>query len=66
MNSVEYLLDETGLISARSKEIKLRPLDQERAMQEELKWQLINMGIPLLFVLIFGLFFYQWRKRKYK
>jgi ABC-2 type transport system permease protein len=65
MNCVEYLLDDSGLISARSREIKLRPLDQERAFQEETKWQIINLGLPLLLLGIFG-FTYAWlRRRRY-
>ena len=63
MNSIEYLLDDTGLIEARSKEIKLRPLDQERALKEETKWQIINLGLPLVLLTIFGLL-YSWRRKK--
>ena len=63
MNSIEYLLDDSGLIEARSKEIKLRPLDQERAFKEETKWQIINLGLPLTVLAIFALI-YTWLRRK--
>lgn len=63
MNSIEYLLDDSGLIEARSKEIKLRPLDQERAFKEETKWQLINLALPLIVLSVFGVI-YSWRRRK--
>ena len=63
MNSIEYLLDDSGLIEARSKEIKLRPLDQERAFKEETKWQMINLGVPLVVLIIFGVI-YSWRRNK--
>lgn len=65
MNCVEYLLDDSGLISARSREIKLRPLDQERAFAEETQWQLINLGLPLFVLAIFGVLYGWLRRRRY-
>lgn len=65
MNSIEYLLDDTGLIEARSREIKLRPLDQERAFNEETKWQIINLGLPLLFVILFAVIYMYLRRRRF-
>ena len=41
-NMVAYLSDESGLISARNKEVKIRPLDKEKVRSGRLKWQLIN------------------------
>lgn len=55
MNCLEYLIDSKGIIAARNKQIKLRPLDQERAYEEETKWQLINLLLPLVVLLIFGI-----------
>lgn len=55
MNCLEYLIDSKGIIAARNKQIKLRPLDQERAYDEKLKWQFINLFLPLLILLAFGL-----------
>jgi ABC-2 type transport system permease protein len=65
MNTIEYLLDDTGLIEARSRELKLRPLDQERAFAEETKWQIINLGIPLILISIFGFGYIYFRKRRF-
>ena len=64
-SAIEYMLDDKGIISARNKEIKLRPLDQQRAFQEKTKWQLINMALPLLLIAIFGVFYHYRRKYKY-
>jgi gliding-associated putative ABC transporter substrate-binding component GldG len=64
-NAVEYMLDEKGVLQARSKEIKLRLLDKVRTKQEKSKWQAINIGLPLLFLFIFGILFNWWRKKKY-
>lgn len=65
LNCMEYLLDDKNLMSARTKEIKLRPLDQERAMKEETKWQLINLVLPLVLLGIFGWLYFFIRRRRF-
>ena len=65
LNAVDYLLDDKGIILARNKEIKMRPLDKNKLQNERTKWQFINMVVPVLVVVIFGLLFGYWRKRKY-
>jgi gliding-associated putative ABC transporter substrate-binding component GldG len=65
LNSVAYLLDENGLIKARNKEIKIRPLDKEKIKEERLFWQVINLFVPLLLVIVFGFSRSYWRKLKY-
>jgi len=62
---LDYLTDEDGLVMVRAKEIKIRPLDQAKVKEEKTKWQLINVVMPLvLIVLLGGLKFYL-RKRKF-
>ncbi len=65
INSIEYLLDDNNLLSARSKEVKLRLIDQVKAQEEKSYWQAINLIIPVIIVLVFGLLFSIIRKRKY-
>jgi gliding-associated putative ABC transporter substrate-binding component GldG len=65
MNCLEYLIDNKGIIAARNKEIKLRPLDQERAFAEETKWQVINIVLPLLVLGIFGFLYVFARKNRF-
>lgn len=64
-NAVEYMLDENGVLSARSKELQLRMLNTVKAKAESRKWQLLNICFPLILLLLGGLFFQQYRKRKY-
>ncbi|KAA5544785.1 gliding motility-associated ABC transporter substrate-binding protein GldG [Adhaeribacter rhizoryzae] len=64
-NAVDYLLDETNLVSLRAKEIVLRPLDRVKAKEEKQKWQLINLVLPLILLVSFGIGRYYLRKRKY-
>ncbi|MDH3652343.1 MAG: hypothetical protein OEQ53_21820, partial [Saprospiraceae bacterium] len=65
VNSIEYMLDRTGLIEARAKTVRLRLLDKPRIEKEETKWQLINVVLPLMLLVLFGILFHKWRKRKY-
>jgi len=65
LNTVNYLLDDTGLINIRSKIVKINFLNKEKAYQETLKWQLINILFPLLILAIFGFFFNYFRQKKY-
>ncbi len=65
VNAIEYMLDETGIIEARTKEVKLRLLDKVKAKKEAIKWQIINILVPLLLLGLFGFIFNWRRKRKY-
>ena len=65
LNSVNYLLDDTGLIDIRSKEISIAFLNPDKIADEKLKWQLINILLPLVLLAIFGVVFISLRKRKY-
>ena len=65
LNMLSFLVDEDGLIRARNKQIAIRPLDREQIAAEKLKWQLINLGLPLALVLMFGVVRAYWRKRKF-
>ena len=65
LNAVEYLVDDNGVIEARSKEVKLRPLNKARTMEEKSYWQFFNIAVPIVLLVIFGMV-YNWnRKRKY-
>ena len=65
VNTIEYMVDDFGLLEARSKDFKLRLLDKVRTKTERTKWQLINLLMPLVLLWIFAFLFYFWRKRKY-
>ncbi len=65
LNAVDYLLDDTGLIELRNKNLKINLLDKKRAFEERTFWQFINIALPLLILTIFGCMFHYVRKRKY-
>lgn len=65
MNSVNYLLDDSGLIDIRSKEISIAFLDLEKVAEEREKWQFINLIIPLLLLALGAFAFNYFRKKRY-
>ncbi|MGI8892333.1 MAG: gliding motility-associated ABC transporter substrate-binding protein GldG [Bacteroidia bacterium] len=65
LNCVDYLLDDTGLISLRTKEFKLRLLDKPKVDEEKTTWQAINLVAPVILVLIFGIIKSFIRRKRY-
>ena len=65
LNAVDYMLDETGLIEVRGKQITLRPLDKVKVAEQRRQWQLLNLAAPLALLALFGLARAWWRRRKY-
>lgn len=65
MNMVTYLVDGSGLINARNKEVKIRPLNKERIRDERLTWQLINLMLPVTLMGAFGILKVYLRKKRY-
>ncbi len=65
INLINYLTNEEGLITARSKQVVIRPLDKVKLRNGKLKWQIINLVIPVALIILFGVFHYWYRKRKF-
>ena len=65
MNAINYLIDNNGVMSLRSREIKMRLLDRLKAKEEALKWKLINTILPIIFIILFGIIVAFIRKKKY-
>lgn len=65
MNALAYLTNENGLILARNKQVQIRPLDPIQAAEERLFWQVLNLGGPVLLIILLGVAFTIIRKRRY-
>ncbi|MBK6266217.1 gliding motility-associated ABC transporter substrate-binding protein GldG [Marivirga sp. S37H4] len=65
LNMVNYMTDDQGLIISRNKEFKIRPLDKVKIAENKLLLQLLNVALPILLIILFGVVRYFWRKRKY-
>ncbi|MEK6512391.1 gliding motility-associated ABC transporter substrate-binding protein GldG [Myroides odoratimimus] len=65
VNSVNYLLDDTGLINLRTKEVKIPMLDKVSVEREYTSIQMKVLVIPIVLVVVFGTIFILIRKRKF-
>ncbi|MBL4670452.1 MAG: gliding motility-associated ABC transporter substrate-binding protein GldG [Flavobacteriales bacterium] len=65
LNVLGYLCDDSGLMSVRSKKLKIRLLDKTILKNDKFDWQLINTILPIGLILLFGLAHYFDRKKKY-
>ncbi len=65
LNALDYLVDQYGLTEAKSKDYVLRLLDNKQVSDHRLEWQIINMLIPILLVIVFAVIFQWVRRRKY-
>jgi gliding-associated putative ABC transporter substrate-binding component GldG len=65
LNCLEYLTSKTNIIETRNKEIILRLLDMKKVKDKKLKWQLINIALPILIVIIFGFIYQQFRRYRF-
>lgn len=65
LNAVNYLCDDSGLLTVRSRDVKLRSLDMAMVDAGRLKWQVVNTVIPILLVLVFAVAQGYIRRRRY-
>lgn len=65
LNALEYLVNPSGIIQTRNKDITLRLLNKTKVEAEKTKWQLINIAVPVLLVTAAGFAYQQIRKKKY-
>jgi gliding-associated putative ABC transporter substrate-binding component GldG len=65
LNCVEYLVNNPAISETRNKDIVLRLLDSKKVKNQKTTWQFINIVLPVVVVLLFGLIYQQVRKRKY-
>jgi ABC-2 type transport system permease protein len=63
LNSVDYLVTSNNLFESRNKDFILRLLDKTKVEEQRTTWQFINIVLPIMLVIIIGLFF-QWRRKK--
>ncbi len=65
VNCLNYMIDDNGIMELRSRELKSRLIDKPRIKREKLKWQAVNVVFPVLFVILSGIAYSYFRKRKY-
>jgi len=65
LNCLEYLVSKPAISETRNKNIVLRLLDSKKVKENKRSWQLINIALPILLVVLAGIIYQYIRKRKY-
>jgi ABC-2 type transport system permease protein len=65
LNCMEHLVDPDNLLSARTKNFSTNILDPARVAAEQRMWQWVNIGGPVVLVVLAGAIFLFVRKRRY-
>ena len=65
VNAIRYLHDNHGIMQLRNQTVKLRLLDKVRLREERLYWQLLNVVLPLVLIVLIGVAYQYFRKYKF-
>jgi ABC-2 type transport system permease protein len=65
LNCLEYLTGNQALMATRNKDIVLRLLDNKKVENEKNFWQINNIAVPILLVVLSGFIYQYWRRKKY-
>jgi ABC-2 type transport system permease protein len=65
LNCMEYMMNSADIMETRNKDIVLRLLDSQKINHYRTTWQFINIGLPVLLVILAGFIYQAVRKRKY-
>jgi ABC-2 type transport system permease protein len=64
-NCISYLINQNGLAEVKAKDYSISLLDKKKVDAQRTFWQAINIAVPLLLLLVFGLGYQWWRRRRY-
>jgi len=64
-NCLEYLVNPSGILETRAKDFTLRLLDLKKVKEQKTTWQVINIALPVLLIILFGFIYQQLRRKKY-
>jgi ABC-2 type transport system permease protein len=65
VNCMNYLCGDENLLTIRTKQLKLRLLDEKKALTFRTRMQIINMAIPIVLIVLLGIIWAWIRKQKY-
>lgn len=66
LNAVNYLVGDEGMMASRSRNIRLRKLDVVKTHEQRTKYQIINIGGPLVLLALAGGVIILVRRKKYR
>jgi len=64
-NCLDYLINTSNLSEAKAKDYTLRLLDKKKVDAQKTTWQLINILVPVILIILFALVYQFIRRKKY-
>jgi len=65
-NSIDYLMGDEAISLVRAKEVEVRKLSKKAGKEHKFYIQLFNLITPLIFIVIFGMVRFYWRKKRFE
>jgi gliding-associated putative ABC transporter substrate-binding component GldG len=65
INCVNYLCGDQDLIPLRSREVIMRRLDVAKIEREKTAWQIVNVALPVVLIVLFGILLAVLRKKTF-
>ena len=65
VNCVNYLCGDEDLIPLRSREVIMRRLDVAKVEREKTAWQIVNVAMPIVLIVLFGVLLAVLRKKTF-
>jgi ABC-2 type transport system permease protein len=65
LNAIDFLADDSGILEARAREMRLRMLDRSRVNRNRTPIQVANVLVPVILVVSFGFARFVWRKQRF-
>lgn len=65
LNAVDYVMGDESVLGVRSRRITIKPLNEQKIANHARFWQVVNVVLPVLLILLVGIVMAYIRKRKY-
>jgi ABC-2 type transport system permease protein len=64
-NVTDYMMGDNSVLDLRSRQIEIHEMDNEKVKNDGTFYKLMNVGLPIVIILLFGFVMSYMRKRKY-
>jgi gliding-associated putative ABC transporter substrate-binding component GldG len=65
LNAVDYVMGDEAVLGVRSRKITIKPLNENKIKDSAKFWQVLNVGLPLLLIIVIGLVMTFVRRARY-
>ncbi len=65
LNAVDYTMGDESVLGVRARRITIKPLNEKKISEQARMWQVINVALPVILILLIGAFMAYLRKKRY-